>query len=126
MTTTPVKVMVVDDHPLLREGLRSVISAVPGFELVAAAATGSEAITAAAVHRPDVVVMDLNMPDLDGVQTTTQLLAAHPDMAILILTMYDEDELRRAALRAGARGYLLKGATHTELVQALRSLGRRN
>lgn len=123
MSTKPViRVMIADDHPIVREGLRAVLAALPDFELVATAATGSEAVTAGTTHHPDVVVMDLHMPDLDGVQATRQLLAAHPDTAVLVLTMYDDDDMLLAALKAGARGYLLKGASHSDIAQALRSI----
>lgn len=121
MNTAPVRVMVVDDHPMVRKGLSTVVSALPDFELVAAVATGCDAITAAAVHHPEVVVMDLRMPEMDGVQATRHLLEANPNVAVLVLTMHDDAALLRAALDAGARGYLLKGVTHTELVEALRA-----
>lgn len=122
MTTTPVRVMIADDHPIVREGLRAVLAALPDFELVATAASGGEAVTVGTAHHPDVVVMDLHMPDLDGIQATKQLLAVHPDIAVLVLTMYDDDEMLLAALKAGARGYLLKGASHIDIAQALRSI----
>lgn len=122
MTTTPVRVIIADDHPIVREGLRAVLTSLPDFELVATAGTGDDAVAAADTHHPDVVVMDLHMPDLDGVQATRQLLAAHPNVVVLILTMYDDDEMLREALKAGARGYLLKGASYSELAQALRSI----
>jgi DNA-binding NarL/FixJ family response regulator len=122
MINAPAKVMIADDHPIVREGLRAVLATLPDFELVATAATGSDAVAAAATHHLDIVVMDLHMPDLDGVQAIKQLLDAHPDMAVLVLTMYDDDEMLRAALKAGARGYLLKGAGHSDIAQALRSI----
>lgn len=122
MTAAPVTVLIADDHPIVREGLRAILAALPDFELVATAASGKEAVSAGVTHHPAVVVMDLHMPDLDGVQATKQLLAAHPDTAVLVLTMYDDDEMLLAALRAGARGYLLKGASHADIAQALRSI----
>ncbi|MGH8906251.1 MAG: response regulator [Egibacteraceae bacterium] len=114
--------MIADDHPIVREGLGAVLGALPDFELVATAATGAEAVSAAAASQPDVVVMDLYMPDLDGVQATRQILAASPDVAVLVLTMYEDDDFLIAALKAGARGYLLKGASHSEIARALRSV----
>jgi DNA-binding NarL/FixJ family response regulator len=122
MTAEPVTVMIADDHPIVREGLRAILASLPDFELVATASSGTEAVTAGVAQHPAVVVMDLHMPDLDGVQATRQLLAAHPDIAVLVLTMYDDDEMLLAALRAGARGYLLKGASHSDIAQALRSI----
>ena len=118
----PLRVLIADDHPIVREGLRAVLSTVPGFELVGTAATGQEALAVAAATGPDVVVMDLHMPELDGVAATRALLAEQPTVAVLILTMYDDDEMLVAALRAGARGYLLKGASHTDIAQALRAV----
>ncbi len=122
MTTTPLKVVVADDHPMIREGLRTVLNALPDFELAAVAATGEEAVAAAAATQTDLVIMDLHMPDLDGVQATTRILAARPQVGVLVLTMYDDDQMLVAALKAGARGYLLKGANHDEIVRALRSV----
>lgn len=121
-SVAPVRVMIADDHPIVREGLGAVLGALPDFELVATAATGAEAVSAAAASQPDVVVMDLYMPDLDGVQATRQILAASPDVAVLVLTMYEDDDFLIAALKAGARGYLLKGASHSEIARALRSV----
>lgn len=122
MTAIPIRVMIADDHPIVREGLRAVLAALPDFELIATAASGEEAVSAGTAQHPDVVVMDLHMPDLDGIQATKQLLAVHPDIAVLVLTMYDDDEMLLAALKAGARGYLLKGASHADIAQALRSI----
>ncbi len=122
MTSSPLRVLIADDHPIVREGLRAVLAALADFELVGAAASGREAVSAAAECRPDVIVMDLHMPELDGVQATRAVLAEHPEVAVLILTMYDDDEMLVAALQAGARGYLLKGASHTDIAQALRTV----
>lgn len=123
--TAPLRVMVADDHPIVREGLRAVLGVLKEkFELVGLAATGREAVELAAGCRPDVVVMDLHMPDLNGVEATRELLATQPDVAVLILTMFDDDDMLVAALTAGARGYLLKGASHTDIVQALQTVAR--
>ncbi|MGI9001802.1 MAG: response regulator [Pseudonocardia sp.] len=122
MTSSPLRVLIADDHPIVREGLRAVLAALADFELVGTAASGREAVSAAAECRPDVIVMDLHMPELDGVQATSAVLADHPEVAVLILTMYDDDEMLVAALQAGARGYLLKGASHTDIAQALRTV----
>jgi DNA-binding NarL/FixJ family response regulator len=122
MTSTPIRVVVADDHPIVREGLRAVLSALTDFELVGTAASGKEAVSVVATAQPDVVVMDLHMPDVDGVQATEQILAAQPDVAVLVLTMYDDDGMILAALRAGARGYLLKGASHSDIARTLRAV----
>ena len=122
MTVTPLKVLVADDHPMVQQGLRTVLDALPDFELAAVASTGEEAVTAAAATQIDLVIMDLHMPDLDGVQATMRILAARPQVGVLVLTMYDDDQMLVAALKAGARGYLLKGANHQEIARALRSV----
>jgi DNA-binding NarL/FixJ family response regulator len=121
-TKAPRRVLIADDHPIVREGLRAVLAALPDFELVGTAASGREAVDIAADCQPDVIVMDLHMPELDGVQATRVVLGAQPDVAVLILTMYDDDEMLVAALTAGARGYLLKGASHGDIAHALRSV----
>jgi DNA-binding NarL/FixJ family response regulator len=122
MTRTSIRVVVADDHPVVREGLRAVLDALPEFELVGSAASGEEAVSVVIAAQPDVVVMDLHMPNVDGVQATEQILAVQPDVAILVLTMYDNDEMLVAALKGGARGYLLKGASHGDIARALRAV----
>jgi DNA-binding NarL/FixJ family response regulator len=122
MIPPPLRVMIADDHPIVREGLRAVLAALPDFDLVGSAASGREAVDLAAQCRPDVIVMDLHMPELDGAAATRQVLAARPEVAVLILTMFDDDEMLVGALGAGARGYLLKGASHGDIAHALRSV----
>ena len=122
MTAPPLRVMIADDHPIVREGLRAVLAALPDFELVGTTASGQEAVSTAASCRPDVIVMDLHMPELDGVAATRAVLAEHPEVAVLILTMYDDDEMLVAALKAGARGYVLTGASDADIAQALRTV----
>jgi DNA-binding NarL/FixJ family response regulator len=122
MSPAPFKVLIADDHPIVREGLRAVVATLPDFELTASAASGAEAVSLAAANPPDVVVMDLHMEDLDGVAATSQILSAHPRTLVLVLTMYEHDDMLIAALRAGARGYLLKGASHTDIARALRAV----
>jgi DNA-binding NarL/FixJ family response regulator len=117
-----VRVMIADDHPIVREGLRAVLAAQPDFELVGTAASGREAVDLAAACSPHVIVMDLHMPELDGVQATKAVLAGDPEVAVLVLTMFDDDEMLVSAIKAGARGYLLKGASHSDILHALRSL----
>lgn len=122
MTGKPWRVLIADDHPIVREGLRAILAVLPDFELVGEATTGTEAVEGAQTAQPDLVVMDLHMPDLDGVEATRQLVAASPGLAVLVLTMHDDDGMLIAALQAGARGYLLKGAGHNEIAQSLRSV----
>src|SRR4051794_10268350 len=122
MTNPMVRVVVVDDHDLVREGLRGVLSADPSIEVVADAANGTHALAAVEMHHPDVVVMDLQMPDMGGIEATRRIIAAPPGTAVLVLTMFNDDDSTFAALRAGARGYLLKGAPRDELRAAVLSV----
>jgi DNA-binding NarL/FixJ family response regulator len=115
-----IRVVVADDHPLVLEGLRALIEDTPDTELAGEAATGDEVVAVTLEQRPDVVVMDLRMPGADGVQATRQILREAPGTAILMLTMVDEDDSLFAALRAGARGYILKGSGPKEILRAIR------
>jgi DNA-binding NarL/FixJ family response regulator len=115
----PIRVVIADDHPLFRDGLAALLRAGPGTELAGAAATGPEAVALAAAERPDVVVMDLRMPGMNGVEATRRIVAGNPGVAVLVLTMLDDDESVFAALRAGARGYLLKGADQAQIRRAV-------
>lgn len=114
-----IRVAVADDHPVVRDGLRALFASLPEFELVAEAATGREAVRAAVASRPDVLVMDLRMPDLDGTAATAEIARAAPEVAILVLTMFEDDQSVFAAMRAGAHGYLVKGAEQDEISQAI-------
>jgi DNA-binding NarL/FixJ family response regulator len=114
-----IRVLIADDHPLVRDGLKAALAAQPEVQVVAEAATGSAAIREALLHRPDVVVMDLQMPDTNGVEATRELRRALPSAAVLVLTMFDDDDSVFAAMRAGARGYVLKGAEQHEIARAI-------
>lgn len=119
-----IRVLVVDDQPLVRAGFGMILSSEDDLELVGEAASGLQAIDAVAQHRPDVVLMDIRMPELDGVEAT-KILAAQPDPpAILILTTFDLDEYVYASLRAGASGFLLKDAPGDDLIDAIRVVAR--
>ncbi|QWF79299.1 response regulator [Amycolatopsis sp. CA-230715] len=119
------RVLVVDDHPLFRFGVCTILAGEPSIEVVGEAANGEGAVSATAALAPDVVVMDLNLPDLSGVDATKRIVAARPETGVLMLTMSDENESVFAAMRAGARGYLLKDAEPDEIVRAVRAVGRR-
>lgn len=114
-----IRVAVADDHPVVRDGLRALFASLPGIDLVAEAATGREAIRAAVTTTPHVLVMDLRMPDLDGVAATTEISRIAPTVAVLVLSMFEDDDSVFAAMRAGARGYLIKGASQEEISHAI-------
>lgn len=120
--TEPIRVVIADDHPLFRDGLRTMLADHDGLECVGEAATGDEVLARVRDTRPDVVLMDLQMPGLDGIEATRRVVSAVPGTAVLALTMFDDDTSVNAALRAGARGYLLKGATQAELIRAIESV----
>ena len=116
------RVVIVDDHPVFREGLAGTLAADPALTVVAACSDGAEAVTTANDLQPDVVVMDLHMPGLGGIEATRQIAAASPHIAVLVVSMLDDQDSVFAAVRAGARGYLLKGASGEEILRAVRSV----
>jgi DNA-binding NarL/FixJ family response regulator len=118
------RVLVVDDHPLYREGLVTAMQRMPGVVVVGEAADGDQAVARTAELTPDVVVMDLHMPNLNGIEATRRITTTTPDVAVLVLTMLEGDESVFAAMRAGARGYLLKGADRAEIHRALTSVAQ--
>jgi DNA-binding NarL/FixJ family response regulator len=122
--TKPTRVLVADDHPLYRDGLVMAVEAIPGVEVVGAVGDGAAAVAAVAEHHPDVVLMDLHMPGTDGIEATRQIVEAQPDTAVLVLTMLDGDDSVFAAMRAGARGYLLKGADRSEISGGIEAVAR--
>jgi DNA-binding NarL/FixJ family response regulator len=119
---TATRVVVADDHPTFRRGLGALFDSLDNVEVVGEAADGAAAVTLAAELEPDVVVMDLNMPGLNGVEATRRIVTTNPNVAVLVLTMLDEDESEFAAMRAGARGYVVKGADTEDVLRALESV----
>ncbi|MCS6557736.1 response regulator transcription factor [Curtobacterium flaccumfaciens] len=117
-----IRVLVVDDQAIVRDGLVTVLSLVPDLQVVGQAADGAEAIAAVARHVPDVVLMDLRMPGVDGPTATARIVAEHPGVAVLVLTTYADDDSITTALRAGARGYLTKDAGRAEIATAVRAV----
>jgi DNA-binding NarL/FixJ family response regulator len=117
------RILLADDHSILRRGLRSILEAQPGWEICAEAHTGREAVARAAQFRPDVVILDVCMPDLNGVEATRQIRKVSPRSEVLILSVHDSNHLVREVIEAGARGYLVKTDTDRELVAAVESLG---
>nr|WP_298132947.1 response regulator transcription factor [Micropruina sp.] len=122
MMTEPITVLIADDHPIYRDGLASLLEPLPDIEVVGRAADGIEAVEQARESRPDVVIMDLQMPRLNGIEATRQVLAELPETGVLVITMGEDESTVFSAITAGARGYLLKGADADELVQAIRTV----
>jgi DNA-binding NarL/FixJ family response regulator len=122
MTVAPIRVVIADDHPAFRSGLRLIIESAADLELAGEATTGEEAVATATRERPAVVVMDLRMPDLDGIEATRRILAQAPSAKIVVLTMFEDDDSVFAAMRAGALGYLLKGADESDILRAIRAI----
>jgi DNA-binding NarL/FixJ family response regulator len=120
----PIRVLLVDDHDLLRAGIRSVMRSFDGIEIVAEASNGREALSLCKAHRPDVVLMDVIMPELNGLDATARLAAISPETRTIMLTMSDHEEHVRQALQCGAAGYLLKDISPSELEQAIRAVAR--
>jgi len=118
----PIRIVLADDHPVFRDGLRALIDRSPDLELVGEAATGPEAVAVAAANNPSVILMDIRMPGMTGIEATRQILQAQPDARILVLTMSEDDDSLFAAMRAGARGYLPKDADSEDLVRAIRAV----
>jgi DNA-binding NarL/FixJ family response regulator len=118
----PIRILIADDHPLFRAGLRSLLESVPDTEVVGEATTGPEAVELTRTVTPDIVVMDINMPDLNGIEATRQIVLETKDTHVLVMTMHEDDESVFAALRAGARGYQLKGAAQAETLRAIRAV----
>ena len=122
MSRETVRLLVADDHALFREGLKALLSATPGIEMIGEAATGEDTVALAEEGRPDIVLMDINMPGMDGIEATRRILRVNPTVGVIMVTMLEDDASLFAAMRAGARGYVLKGAQPQELLQAVRAV----
>jgi DNA-binding NarL/FixJ family response regulator len=120
----PIRVLIADDHPLFRDGLRAMLAAAAETELVGEATTGDEAIAQSVDLQPDVLLMDLQMPGTNGIEATRCIQQTSPHIAILVVTMFSDDDSVFAALRAGAQGYVLKGADRAELLRAITAVSR--
>ena len=118
----PIRILIADDHPLFRGGLRALLDSVADTEVVGEAATGEEAVDTALSLLPDVVVMDINMPGINGIEATRRIRDESANVNVLVMTMHDDDEAVFAAIRAGAHGYELKGAAQDETLRAIRAV----
>lgn len=125
MTEEMLRILLVDDHPLVREGLRALLTSLPGMSIVGEADNGEEAVKMAQELQPDIILMDLQMPGLNGIEATRRILQANPHIGILVLTMLEGDDSVFGAMRAGARGYILKGAGKSEVVRAITVVAHR-
>lgn len=123
MAGDQLRLLIADDHPLFRRGMRTILGTVPDFDLVGEAETGHEAVERSVALQPDVVLMDLQMPGGSGIQATREIIAASPTTRILVVTLFEDDDSVFAALRAGARGYVLKDTDEEEMIRAIRAVG---
>ena len=117
-----IRVLIADDHNIVREGLRAVLGSEPDMEVVGEAATGEQVVERAAELRPGVILMDLQMPQINGIEATRRILEINPEIGIVVLTMFEDDDSVFSAMRAGARGYVLKGAPPSEILKVLRAV----
>ena len=118
-----IRVLIADDHVLFRDGLRALLASAEDTELVGEATSGDEAIAMAAALQPDLILMDIRMPGANGIDATRQIVRTSPHIGVLMITMFEDDASVFAAMRAGARGYLLKGANHAEMLRAIHAVG---
>jgi DNA-binding NarL/FixJ family response regulator len=118
------RILVAEDHPLFRKGMMALLSSVPEFEVVGEAKTGEEAVVRATHLQPDVVLMDLQMPEVNGIEATRRILQHDPSVRILVVTLFEDDDSVFMALRAGARGYVLKDSDEEEMVLSIRAVGK--
>ena len=117
-----IRILIADDHGVVREGLRAVLGSEPDMEVVGEAATGKEVVERAAELGPDVILMDIQMPELNGIEATRRILEANPEVGVVVLTMFEDDDSVFSAMRAGARGYVLKGAPPSEILKVVRAV----
>ena len=117
-----IRILIADDHPLYRDGMHGLLDSVADTEVVGEASTGEEVIAQAAALQPDVVLMDIQMPGVNGIEATREIVHTSPHVGVLVVTMYEDNDFVFSAMRAGARGYILKGANQTEVLRAIRAV----
>ena len=120
----PIDVLLVDDHKIMRDGIKAILCRAEDFRVVGEAESGTDAMQFVKTHKPDMVLMDIGLPGLNGVETTAEILRHHPDCRVVILSMYDDEHSVVSAIRSGARAFILKRASDTDLVDALRIVAR--
>jgi DNA-binding NarL/FixJ family response regulator len=119
-----IRILIADDHTLFRDGLSAVLNSISDTEVVGEAATGDEAIAQASLLQPDVVLMDIQMPGVNGIEATRRIVGTSPHIGVIIVTMFEDDDSVFSAMRAGARGYVLKGADQIEMLRVIRAVAR--
>ncbi len=119
-----IRVLIADDHPLFRDGMRALLGSLPHYEVAGEAGSGADAVILAQARQPDIVLMDLQMPEMNGIEATRQIVQTSPHIGVVVVTMFEDDDSIFAALRAGARGYVLKGADQVEIVRVLEAVAR--
>jgi DNA-binding NarL/FixJ family response regulator len=118
----PIRVLIADDHTLFRDGLVALFNSVPNVEVVGTTGTGKQAVQLAAEHQPDVILMDIQMPEMNGIDATRQIVETSPHIGVIVVTMFEDDDSVFAAMRAGARGYVLKGADQSDMLRAIQAV----
>jgi DNA-binding NarL/FixJ family response regulator len=122
--TEPISILVADDHTLFRDGLRALFASLPGTKIIGEAADGASAVSMAEERQPDIVLMDIQMPGINGIEATRRIVSASPHIGVIVVTMFEDDDSVFAAMRAGARGYVLKGAGQEEMLRVIRAVAR--
>ncbi|MBE2202693.1 MAG: response regulator transcription factor [Anaerolinea sp.] len=122
--TEQIRILIADDHTLFRDGLRALFNSLPDMEVVGEAATGTQVISQAEKLQPDVILMDIQMPGVNGIEATRQIIHISPHIGVIIVTMFEDDDSVFAAMRAGARGYVLKGADQEEMLRVIRTVAQ--
>ncbi len=120
--TEQIRLLIADDHTLFRDGLRALFASLPDLQVVGEAATGEQVVVQAAALLPDVILMDIQMPGINGIEATRRILHTSPHIGVIVVTMFEDDDSVFAAMRAGARGYILKGADQAEMLRAIRAV----